>query len=231
MSASDRREREREGTREKILEAARELFGREGYEAVTMRAIGDRAEYTPTAIYHHFENKQDLVTCLCQDDFANLAHHFARAAAVVDPVERLRVTGEAYLQFAIDHPHHYRFMFMTPLPPIEHDADYLAERKGNPEQDAYALLHVACLEAIEQGRLRPELTDAHEIAQMLWGLLHGLISLRMTKTHDEWVPFTDLRSIARDAMDAVFRGILKNPAESPFRHAEPTLAGAKAGNK
>ncbi|HKO02638.1 MAG TPA: helix-turn-helix domain-containing protein, partial [Thermoanaerobaculia bacterium] len=41
-----------------ILDAARELFATEGYDAVTMRRIADRIEYSPTAIYFHFNDKE-----------------------------------------------------------------------------------------------------------------------------------------------------------------------------
>ena len=65
----------------------------EGFEAVTMRAIADRIEYTPTALYHHFPSKQALLNELCQSDFAGLASHM-QGAAVPDPIERLRAVGE-----------------------------------------------------------------------------------------------------------------------------------------
>ncbi|HEY7727242.1 MAG TPA: TetR/AcrR family transcriptional regulator [Candidatus Eisenbacteria bacterium] len=208
MGTHERRRREREETRERILRAAREMFSARGYDAVTMRAIADAIEYTPTAIYHHFANKQALVTELCHADFDSLARHFVKAASMPDPVERIRAVGEAYLEFAGRYPEHYRFMFMTPLPPLEHGEEFVAQTRDNPERDAYAFLRRACEEAIEQKRLRPEFTDADEVAQILWGGLHGLISLHLTKSHQEWVPLRALPQTARRAMDVLFHGIL-----------------------
>src|SRR5262245_31131544 len=135
MGTQERRRREREETRDKILQAAREMFSELGYEAVTMRAIADAIEYTPTAIYHHFENKQALVTELCHEDFDSLARHFVKAASIADPVQRIRAIGEAYLEFAVHYPNHYRFMFMTQLPKVEHTEEYVAEHRDNPERD------------------------------------------------------------------------------------------------
>lgn len=207
MTTTARRERERQETRTMILDAARELFVREGYEAVTMRAIADRIEYTPTAIYHHFENKQALVTELAHQALAALAQHFQRLATVADPVERLTRTGEAYVEFAEQYPNHYRFLFMTVLPKLEHPEGYLATRHRNPEHDAYEFLKRACAEAIAQGRLRPELTDADQVAQMIWASLHGLVSLRIVKGHQDWIDFKDLRETARRSREAMLRGI------------------------
>ena len=211
MGTVDRRRREREETRDKILQAAREMFSELGYEAVTMRAIADAIEYTPTAIYHHFENKQALVTELCHEDFDSLARHFVKVASIADPVARIRAIGEAYLEFAVRYPQHYRFMFMTQLPPVEHTEEFVAEHRDNPEKDAYAFLRRACEEAIEQKRLRPELVDADEVAQILWAALHGLISLHVREHHRDWVPLRDLKQTARRSMDVLFTGILPAP--------------------
>ncbi len=73
MGTKERREREREELRTRILDAARELFAEEGYEAVTMRRIADRIEYSPTAIYFHFRDKEALMRELCDHDFRALA--------------------------------------------------------------------------------------------------------------------------------------------------------------
>ena len=69
MGSMERRTRDREHTRAKILDAARRMFVRRGYEATTMRGIADEVEYTPTAIYHHFRNKEALLKELCAIDF------------------------------------------------------------------------------------------------------------------------------------------------------------------
>ena len=58
MGINERRERERKEVRKKILEAARGLFVAEGYDAVTMRRIAETIEYSPTAIYVHFKDKE-----------------------------------------------------------------------------------------------------------------------------------------------------------------------------
>lgn len=47
--------------RERILDAAEELFSREGIKAVGVQAIADRAETTKMALYRHFETKDALV--------------------------------------------------------------------------------------------------------------------------------------------------------------------------
>ena len=90
MGPRERREREREEVRTRILDAARELFASEGVDSVTMRRIADRIEYSPTAIYFHFRDKESLLAELCDYDFRNFAHGFNAIAQIPDAVERLR---------------------------------------------------------------------------------------------------------------------------------------------
>ncbi len=213
MTTKDRRTRELQETREKILDAARDMFSQEGFDAVTMRAVADRIEYTPTAIYHHFKNKHALLSEICARDFGMLAQHFVSSITTADPVQRILEVGQTYLQFAEDHPSHYRFMFMTVFPQPQYPADLVAEQRGNPVKDAYAYLREACRQAIASGALRPEITDPDELAQILWGGVHGMISLRIVKSHESYLPWRELRQLALRAMRMLLRGILVDPSK------------------
>ena len=116
MGVKERREREKSETRDKILDAARELFGERGYEGVSMRQVAEKIEYSPTAIYVHFADKEDLFHELCNEDFARLAAEFQKVPLPADPVERIKQIGRSYIVFGIRHPNHYKLMFMTPHP-------------------------------------------------------------------------------------------------------------------
>lgn len=213
MGSRERRNRERAGTRQRILDAARDLFVLKGYEATTMRAIADRIEYTPTAIYHHFRNKEALLVELCVADFRSLRQAFERIGRVEDPVERLRRIGQAYVNFAIEHPMHYQTMFMITRPVLPPDAKQPAPATADdPGEDAYCFLKVTCEEVIEKGLLRPEYDDADELAQMLWSAMHGLVSLNIVHIHDDWHGWLEWRDVGATAMkicDSLLRGMLR----------------------
>ncbi|HUP52749.1 MAG TPA: TetR/AcrR family transcriptional regulator [Longimicrobiales bacterium] len=206
MGSAERRQRESTETRDMILDAARDLFVELGYEATSMRAIADRIEYTPTAIYHHFANKEALLAELCAQDFLALGLAFQRIGHVQDPVERIERSGRAYVEFALAHPKHYEFMFMVARPPHDHANGPV---KGDPSEDAYAFLREAAAEAIAEDRFRHGFDDPDEVAQILWGTLHGIISLRITKADDPWVEFKDPREATDLACDAMLRGMLR----------------------
>ena len=212
MGIKERQERDREAVRRAILDAARELFVAEGYDRVTMRKIGDKIEYSATAIYAHFPDKLAVMRALCDRDFLTLAKQFQRIAKVADPIERLRQVGRAYAAFALAHPNHYRLMFMTPFPGPKRAEDSEVER-GNPEVDAYAFLKWTVGEAIASGRLRPEYKDVDELAQMSWAAVHGVVSLFIAKCDQDWVEWRPAKKTAAALIDAMIRGLLRDPQD------------------
>ena len=207
MGTKERRERYKEEIRQKILDAARELFVQEGYDAVTMRRIADRIEYSATAIYLHFKDKRAVLIGLCDEDFLRLARELQKIGRIEDPVERMRQSGRAYVRFALEHPNHYRWMFMTPHPDLGPEESEI--RIGNPEEDAWAFLRGTVAEAIDAGLLRPELTDPDLVAQAVWGAVHGVVSLHIAKCNDAWVDWRPPQEVAELLMDAAIRGLLR----------------------
>ena len=208
MGVKERREREKSETRDKILDAARELFVTEGFEGVSMRKVAEKIEYSPTAIYVHFADKQELFRELCHQDYARLAEVFQSSAMSTDPIERLKQIGAIYIDFGTRYPNHYRFMFMTSHPPHEPDEED-REMMGNPEMDAYAFLKWAVQQAIDAGCFREELTDAELISQTLWASVHGVISLHIAKGGDPWVDWRPLRDRTEMMPDVTLRGLIR----------------------
>ncbi len=201
MGSQERRSRERVETREKILDAARAMFVRHGYEATTMRAIAQRIEYTPTAIYHHFRNKEALLTELCNVDFQALVAAFQRIGRVEDPFERLLRLGQAYVAFALEHPMQYRLLFLTPRPETK------VAGAGNPGEDAYAFLRETCEELVASGRLRREFGNPDQVAQMTWSSLHGLLALHLVKQEHDKIDWCDPQTTATRMSQALLRGL------------------------
>lgn len=209
MGVKERREREKLGTRDLILEAARELFVSEGYEGVSMRKVAEKIEYSPTAIYVHFADKEALFRELCHRDFERLAQVFQGEELPEDPVERLKRIGRTYVEFGHEYPNHYRLMFMTPHPPKELD-EHDCEIRGNPEVDAYALLKHTVQHAIDAGVFRSGIDDAELISQTLWSAVHGVISLHIAKQFDSWVEWRPLEERVGVMLDAVLSGLRKD---------------------
>lgn len=208
MGVKERRQRERTQIREKILDAAVEVFAAKGVEGVTMRALADAIEYTPPVIYAHFRDKDAIIEELCYRQLRSLAQRFANFGAL-EPVERLRRIGYVYADFAIEHPSHFRFLFLTPQSFTTNDEDLA---KDDPQRNAYAFLKQTAKDGLAAGVFRPEYTDPDEIAQLCWASAHGLVALQNTKGHHSWIDWRDARTSARRLIDATLNGLVKPEA-------------------
>ena len=60
MGVAERREREKQQRREQAINAAMEIYDEEGYYAITMEKIAERAEISRAALYLYFKNKDEI---------------------------------------------------------------------------------------------------------------------------------------------------------------------------
>src|SRR5580704_18648115 len=106
MNPEDRRAKYKATVRAEILEAAREIFVRAGYEDFSMRALAERVGYSPAATYKHFKNKGEIFECLADESFAALmvASESLKDDDAEDPVDRLKRGMLAYVRFGLQNP-------------------------------------------------------------------------------------------------------------------------------
>lgn len=201
-----RRERDRRNMREQILDAARELFAQQGYEAVTMRKIAEKIEYTTTMIYSHFPDKETLIREIVDHDFQQFAKEFQRCAAIGDPIERIVAVAKVFVDYSVQHPNHYRLMFMSPPSGEVKQANYAAIQ-ADPAQDTYSFFKSCIEDAMAKDLLRPDLKDSELLVQALWSGMHGVVSLHIAKGRDPWIEWRSLDDIAALLVNLLLRGL------------------------
>lgn len=176
MSAKKRREQQKAELKRMILEAAREVIVRDGYERVSMRKLAEKIEYSPATIYLHFRNKRELLDCLIEESFAKLYSGLEKTRSD-DPVGTLRAGLRAYVDFGLRHFNHYHFAFV--LRP-----EALKKRGYKPHQ-AFEYLRGCVRSCVETGAFRR--VDIETTAQVLWATVHGITSLLITRPQFPWV--------------------------------------------
>lgn len=179
-----------DNTRDRILEAARDLYLESGMPGLSMRRVAARADITATAIYRHFENKEALLLAVAQAGFELFAQYLYRGLQGNTSVERLALTGDGYLRFALEHSGYYRVMFMSSAEDFGFatmPAD--AARRLAP---TFQFLVDRVRECIDDGSLSGG--DPVAIAATIWSSVHGGVSLYLTgklrpiiDTEDEFV--------------------------------------------
>lgn len=184
MGVKERKARQKKFLRREILDAASELFVRDGYENVSMRRIADKIEYSPTTIYLYFKDKSELLEQVCKETFGRLVRRLSKIMEQsADPVERLKRGLLTYILFGLQNPHHYRATFMMVLP--EHFHEKKMHKEDSPGMQAFAFLTQGLSECIKAGKM-PAM-DVELAAQTLWAGIHGITSLLITHASFPWV--------------------------------------------
>ena len=168
----ERRERQKIETRDGILNAARQLARQEGWGAVTIRRIADAIEYTPPIVYEYFASKEALLQELQAQGFARLADAMQSAlSAETNARQRLFCAAEAYVDLAYAEPELYQLMHGSSSAAVSLDIT-LAQATPVGDSMESTLKDWAAAEGVT-------LTDLPSAVDMIWGLLHGLVSVEM----------------------------------------------------
>jgi len=160
-------------TRAAILDAASRLLEDSGPEAVTLRAVGEAAGVSRSAPYRHYADKAALMRALAERTLRQIAGWIRYGAERhQDAWQRVHAGCRAYIDYAVEHPHHYQLVFgdtpiAEPDPGLEEAAD-----------DAMSAVSELVAQAQDADLLRPGPT--REIATIVWVLLHGLAALQIT---------------------------------------------------
>ena len=78
IGAHTPRKRQKAATRERILQAAKQLFAEHGYEAATMQKIAQASGLSTGNVFVHFPSKADVLATLMHEDIAALDQLIAR---------------------------------------------------------------------------------------------------------------------------------------------------------
>ncbi len=158
-------------TRQSILEAARDLYAKEGVHALSMRKLADQVGISATAIYRHFDDKEHLILEVCGEGFTLFGAALMKGLRGKTPIERLEMTGEGYLEFALEHPQYYRVMFMSPHP----DFDLLQQQAQEAFSPTFQFLIDRVSECQRAGVVGGD--DPEAVAASIWAHVHGAVAL------------------------------------------------------
>jgi AcrR family transcriptional regulator len=92
-----------EATTAALVDAARELFARDGYEATSLDAVAARAGMTKGAVYHHFDGKRQLFEAVFSREIEGMTTPLATAyTRKKDPWDAFKAASRAFLDECLD---------------------------------------------------------------------------------------------------------------------------------
>jgi AcrR family transcriptional regulator len=157
-----------------LLDAAGQLLLAEGADGMTTRRMAAMAGTTTQAIYTEFGGKEGIARAMYREGFARLEARLRAVEKTADPFLDLLQHGRVYRESALSDPHFYDVMFGRPIPQFAPDADDLAVSRI-----AHDLLSADIERVIATGAVVPGVR-ADDIAQWLWAVVHGVVSLELT---------------------------------------------------
>lgn len=219
MGIAERREREKEALRTSIVEAARDIVSEVGLDALSMRAIAERIEYSPATIYLYFRDKEELLLEVVRAGFQRMAEGVQREMAEAkpngDPLLQHRCLGRAYAKFALENTAYFRVMFELPaVAQMECPSECAPDVHQFHDENAWEALVSTVQGAIEAGLFSIE--NAQEGAVISWGLIHGLTSLYLSGHLQDTIKTNQaFLELVERAMDSLGSGLAPRETSAP----------------
>ncbi|OEU68956.1 MAG: TetR family transcriptional regulator [Desulfovibrio sp. S3730MH75] len=196
MTTATRKEMEHERMRRKILDAAKELFAKDGFDNVSIRKIAARIKYSPAALYRYFKNKEDLILSLKMEGMQKFGEMQSHLVNIKDPFQRLREGGRIYLDYARKEPEYYDLLFTKAVPSFCSPEKWV----GGPHQN-FTNFQETVRQCIETGVLGD--VSVNTAVAALWASVHGLASLAASGRLQSHLPGIDMDNIFEDVLDFI----------------------------
>ncbi len=201
------RERRQQRTQHGIIDAARQIIREGGVEALSMRAIADRIDYSPAGLYEYFASKEEIIGAVCEQNFERFTQWLDAVDTTLPPLEYMLELGLAYIDFAARNPDSFLLMFTTAplLRGGEKHPDITDVETLIAKGDAFGILVRGVQRCVEAG-FYPASADfgVIEMAYASWTQVHGLAMLRVT--NGELFPF-DYTTVERNILRAHGAGL------------------------
>lgn len=114
MGISQRRAREKRQRRKDILDAARSLFWKKGYDGTTIPAIAQATELAPGTLYLYFANKDSLYVELLLEGYEKLRERLTAAReGHASPADQAEAVIDGFFGFARQSPEYFDIIFFV----------------------------------------------------------------------------------------------------------------------
>lgn len=175
MGTTDRRKRERSRREREMIEAARELFFRKGFDATSVDEIAARLELSKGTIYLYFSTKDELYFAVAKEGLAIVRDLFRGALAGPGTgLERLAAMGRAYIGFWSSQPEYRRLFHDTRLKAPPETSGPQGEEFAHIGSEAFGMMMEAIRSGIKDGSIRPD-TSPEKFAFLASSAVDGIL--------------------------------------------------------
>ena len=183
--------------RARATEAAKRLFAAGGFEAMSFRRIAAEIGFSKSGLYRYFpRGKDEILAAIRVQAFEVLIERHWRAyAAAANPLQALRLLGDAFVQFADDHPINFKLVFVFAHGDWE-SFDELTDQIGR----AWEPLERTFQDAIEEELLEG---DPQVLARAFYAAMLGVMTVYLS---DEDDPLLSVECLRESLLGLLVRG-------------------------
>jgi len=176
FGAAERREARKAQSRSRILDAAREIFFRDGFMEANLDHVAKGAGVAKGTLYRYFENKAELYVAVLATNGALFERKLRQAgsdASLAAP-DRIRQIARFYLEHWTHNRQYFQiFWALENQPVIGELPEGVLEEVTRLWQSCLQILAEIVEIGIDEGSIEP--CEPWEAANVLWTLANGLI--------------------------------------------------------
>jgi AcrR family transcriptional regulator len=203
---AQRRAEKKQISRQKILDAAREVFFRDGFMAANLDEVAQKAGVAKGTLYRYFDSKAELyVAVLAHNGEIFKQRMRETAGGGRDSAERVRLVSKFYFDHWIRNYDYFQIFWA-----IENQAvigelpNGVLEKVANLWEECIEIVSEVVSEGVESGEFI--ICDAWEVANILWTVANGLIQTEKSATRRS-LRRVSLEKTFDDAVELFLRGL------------------------
>ncbi len=207
--ASQRRTQKKAESHRRILEAAKEVFFRDGFTAANLDEVAEKAGVAKGTLYRYFDNKAELYVAILSHNGRIFEEKLRGVLSPsLPPMEKLRRASHFYFRHYVENPDYFQIFWA-----IENQA-VIGELPESLVDEVTALWDrnlQLLAEIIEEG-VRDGVFIDHdpwEMANILWTLANGIIQTERS-TPRRRLRRRQLDRVFDDAIELVLRGLARS---------------------
>lgn len=175
MKTLDPKSRRYEKTRQGIINAAHEIVRTEGIDALSIRTLAEKVDYSPSALYKYFNSKEEIIEALRVEGWNQMQSLFeSRLDSDLASPQKLVKASLAYLELGDRYPELYQLMFNSSVGAPDNI-------KAIEDDPRFKVLTDMINEGIKNGELvLPDNMTLLEYRYLAWFIMHGICMLKVS---------------------------------------------------
>lgn len=175
MEKPDPKSRRYEKTRQGIINAAHEIVRTEGIDALSIRTLAEKVDYSPSALYKYFNNKEEIIEALRVEGWNRMQTIFeSRLDPSLDSPRKLVKASLAYLELGDQYPELYQLMFNSSVGAPDNI-------KAIEDDPRFKVLTDMIKEGVKSGEfVLPDDITLLEYRYLAWFIMHGICMLKVS---------------------------------------------------